>query len=125
MNWSPASTGSTSSDFVILRSASVSTDVVSVALSLALFGSVAEDAVIVAVLLKTSIPAAVLDGTSTVMVSVAVSPSSKSMPDHTPVPLLNVPSVSVELIKVSPTGIVSVTTIPVASDGPLFVTSIV
>ena len=83
------------------------------------------DAVIVAVLLKTSAPAAVLDGTSTVIVSVAVSPLFRAIPVHKPVPELYVPSVTVELMNVNPAGIASVTSIPVASDGPLFVTSMV
>ena len=124
MNWSPALTGSALSDFVIDRSASVSTDVVSVSLSLVSSGSMSSDAVIDAVLLKT-VPDAVLDGTSTFIVSVAVSPLFRAIPVHKPVPELYVPSVTVELMNVNPAGIASVTCIPVASDGPLFVTSIV
>ena len=69
------------------------------------------------------VPSIVPAGTDTVIVSVSVAPSTISPIVQTPA--VNAPVVTVELTNVTPAGIVSATSTPVASDGPKFSTTIV
>ena len=80
--------------------------------------------VVVAVAVFSNItPAAVPDGTDTVIVSVSSAPSIMSPTVQTPA--ANAPVVSVELTNATPAGIVSATSTAVAVDGPKFSTVIV
>ena len=121
---SPALTGSGASDLVMTRSAAVSTEVVSAAVSLAALVSVASTAVSAASLPTTFVPGAVEGPTVNTSVRVSLSPAGKSPTVQVSAPSQDVEPPGMTESRVTPAGKarVSVRTTPEALDGPRFST---